>query len=172
LPEIRFPHRHALASLQEGKMSAPNQVATSTEVRTETGDWLQWMPGEWLSIRLSSADTDGRYTVVEVLAEPRSGPPLHIHVNEDEHFIVLDGTIRFVCGDRTFDGSAGTVVTVPKGVTHAWANVSDADARMLVTFAPGGIEHCFEAFVGAAPEQITAIAAAHACTIVGPPIGG
>ena len=57
--------------------------------------------------------------MLEVVADPRNGVPMHIHANEDEHFIVLEGTLRFANGDTTLDAHAGTAITVSKGVPHA-----------------------------------------------------
>ncbi len=135
------------------------------------GEWLQVAPGERFAVRISSEETNGRYTTLEVVAGPGSGPPLHIHHNEDEHFVVLEGTICFVRDDRTFNVTAGTTVTVPKGVRHTWTNPSESDdVRMLIAFAPGGFERCFQELVGAVPSEFEAIVNAHGCSVVGPPI--
>jgi mannose-6-phosphate isomerase-like protein (cupin superfamily) len=134
------------------------------------GDWLHAQPGEWVAVRLSSAATDGRYSVLEVVAVPGSGPPLHIHHNEDEHFVVLEGIVRFVCGDRTFDAVAGSAFTVAKGVPHAWANLSGSNIRMVATFTPGGIERCFIELAETPAGEVEAIANAYGCSIVGPPV--
>jgi|SRR5882757_110181 len=138
--------------------------------RANDGDWLQVVPGERFKVRASSDETNGRYSVLELVAAPGCGPPLHIHQDEDEHFVVLEGTVCFVCGDRTFDATAGTALTVPKGVRHTWANLSESDVRMLAAFAPGGFERCFHELAGAAADEFEAIVTAHGCLIVGPPI--
>ncbi len=152
----------------ESPHTKPPQLERNGE---ETGgDWLQPQPGELVAVRVASAETDGRYSILEVVAVPGSGPPLHIHHNEDEHFVVLEGTVRFVCGDRTFDAPAGTAFTVPRGVPHAWANLSETDIRMLGTFAPGGIERCFLELAKAEAGELEAIANAYGCSIVGPPL--
>jgi mannose-6-phosphate isomerase-like protein (cupin superfamily) len=154
------------------KMTTLEEIRFEMPVRGKVidDDWLQAQPGEWLAVRLSSADTDGRYSVIELVAQPGSGPPLHIHHNEDEHFVVLDGIVRFVCDGRTFDATAGSAFTVRKGVPHAWANLSGSNIRMLGMFAPGGIERCFLELAEAAADELEAIANAYGCAIVGPPI--
>jgi mannose-6-phosphate isomerase-like protein (cupin superfamily) len=40
-----------------------------------------------------------------VKANPRHGVPMYVHHNEDEHehFIVVQGTMRLVNGDRLWD---------------------------------------------------------------------
>jgi quercetin dioxygenase-like cupin family protein len=62
--------------------------------RRSNAEWLQATPGERFTIRTSVKETDGNFTVLEVVADPRNGVPMHIHANEDEHFIVLDGTLH------------------------------------------------------------------------------
>jgi mannose-6-phosphate isomerase-like protein (cupin superfamily) len=70
-------------------------------------------------IRVSAAGTNGAYSLIEIVSESRDGTPIHIHQNEDEHFIVLEGTARVMSGDKTFDAAAGTAVTLRKGVPGA-----------------------------------------------------
>ena len=136
------------------------------------GDWMQIAPGERLAMRIPSAETNGRYAAMEVVAGPGFGPPLHIHQNEDEHFVVLEGSVSFVCGDRKLDAAAGTAFTVPKGVPHAWANLSETDIRMLGVFVPGGLERFFLEAQGVSASEIEALAASHGMVIIGPPIRG
>jgi mannose-6-phosphate isomerase-like protein (cupin superfamily) len=76
------------------------------------GAWLQITPGERFKIRTSVDETEGNYTMLEMVADPRNGVPMHIHKNEDEHFIVLEGTLHIVNGDKALDAPAGTAVTV------------------------------------------------------------
>lgn len=133
-------------------------------------EWLQWLPGERVAIRVASDITRGSYTVLEVEAGPRSGPPLHVHQNEDEHFIVLEGAVRIVCGERSEDVPAGMTLTVPRGVPHARANLSDAPARMLAIFSPGRIEGLFRQLPAVDRDGIETVAAAYGCRMVGAPL--
>ena len=85
------------------------------------GEWLQITPGERFKIRTSAQETEGAFATLELVADPRNGVPMHIHNNEDEHFIVLEGTLHIANGDKTLDAPTGTTVTVTKGVPHACA---------------------------------------------------
>ena len=82
----------------------------------DRGDWLQTRPGEHCLIRVSAAETKGAYSVVEIVSSPGDGTPMHVHQNEDEHILVVEGTARVACGDKTFDAAAGTTVTLTKNV--------------------------------------------------------
>src|SRR5215831_2037869 len=85
-------------------------------------EWLQTRPGERCLIRISARDTNGAYSVVEVVSDVRDGTPMHTHQNEDEHFLILEGTARIASGAETSDAAAGTSVTLRKGIPHAWCN--------------------------------------------------
>lgn len=86
---------------------------------------------------------DGRTTghrlgVAEsVLAPHTPGPPQHRHAGHDEGFYVVSGSVRFTVGEDEHDATAGTLVMVPSGAPHTFANVTDAPAVMLSTFTPG-----------------------------------
>ena len=56
--------------------------------RENRSEWLQTRPGERCLIRISAADTNGAYSVVEIVSDSRDGTPVHVHQNEDEHFII------------------------------------------------------------------------------------
>ncbi|BDM69558.1 cupin [Streptomyces nigrescens] len=71
-----------------------------------------------------------------VLAPHTPGPPQHRHAQHDEGFYVISGTVRFTVGDTDHDATAGTLVMVPPGAPHTFANVTDQPAVMLSTFTP------------------------------------
>lgn len=71
-----------------------------------------------------------------VLAPHTPGPPQHRHAQHDEGFYVISGTVRFTVGENHYDATAGTLVMVPPGAPHTFANVTDQPAVMLSTFTP------------------------------------
>ncbi|WP_406340414.1 cupin domain-containing protein [Streptomyces sp. NBC_00648] len=71
-----------------------------------------------------------------VLAPHTSGPPQHRHAQHDEGFYIISGTVRFTVGDKEHDATAGTLVMVPPGAPHTFANVTDRPAVMLSMFTP------------------------------------
>jgi mannose-6-phosphate isomerase-like protein (cupin superfamily) len=143
------------------------QLKKVMDEHSDIGEWLKVWPDERFAIRIPSATSQRRYVTLESVAVADAGPPLHIHHNEDEHFIILEGSMRFQRGDETFIGHAGETITVPRGVLHTWRVCSDIPARMLVTFSPGGFERAFEALVGAPPSEAEAILNRFGCTIEG-----
>ena len=70
------------------------------------------------------------------LAPNSSGPPQHRHAEHDEGFYVVSGTARFTVGTTDYDAPKGTLVMVPPGVPHTFANPGDEPVVMLNTFTP------------------------------------
>ncbi|MFE1589115.1 cupin domain-containing protein [Streptomyces sp. NPDC059402] len=81
--------------------------------------------------------TGHRLAIAESVLAPRTqGPPQHRHAQHDEGFYVLSGTVRFTVGNDDYDATAGTLVMVPPGTPHTFANPTDQPAVMLSTFTP------------------------------------
>jgi quercetin dioxygenase-like cupin family protein len=133
-------------------------------------EWLETTPGERFKIQTSSSDTSGAYLTLEVEADPRIGVPLHTHDNEEEHFIVVEGTVQIAVGAKTQDFPPGTSVTVGKGIPHAWCNLTDSRVRFIVIFTPGRIEGMFRAVAAKEVEDVEAFARSYGTRIIGPPI--
>ena len=154
-------------------MTTPKTAEVRLTPDLDHGEWLQVTPGERFRIRVPSAQTMGAYSMIDIVADPGNGVPLHIHNREEEHFMVLEGTLDIANGDRRWDAPAGTSVTVRRGVPHAWCNPSDTPLRMLVVFSPGQIDGLFRATAGVDDvDKITAIAARYGTKLVGPPLRG
>jgi quercetin dioxygenase-like cupin family protein len=85
---------------------------------------------------------DGRTTghrlgIGEVILPPHTdGPPQHRHAEHDEGFYVISGLVRFTVGQTTHDATAGTLVMIPPGAPHTFANPGDEAAVMVTTFTP------------------------------------
>jgi mannose-6-phosphate isomerase-like protein (cupin superfamily) len=72
-----------------------------------------------------------------VLAPGIVGPSQHIHREHVETFFVVSGTVRFTSGTEHADVTAGSLLTVPIGVPHTFANPdADEPATFLCTVTP------------------------------------
>jgi mannose-6-phosphate isomerase-like protein (cupin superfamily) len=81
--------------------------------------------------------TDHRLGIGEITIPPHTdGPIQHRHAQHDEGFYVVSGTARFTVGDTSYDAAAGTLVMVPPGVPHTFANPTDQAVVILNTFTP------------------------------------
>ena len=87
---------------------------------------------------LEDGSTTGhRLGIGEITIAPHTeGPPQHRHGRHDEGFYVVAGTARFTVGDQAYDAGPGTLVMVPPGAPHTFANPGDEPAVLLNTFTP------------------------------------
>lgn len=129
-----------------------------------------------VNIKVSSKDTEGVLSISEYVGYTKGGPPIHIHPNQDEIFIVLEGDHLFQLGDEQFHLTSGDTLFIPRGVPHAPAQLSDK-GRYYFFFTPSGkMEDFFRALGNlkvqgqASPEQMSTLFAEHDMKIVGPPI--
>jgi quercetin dioxygenase-like cupin family protein len=130
-------------------------------------EWLETRPGEHCLIRVSAKDTQGLYSLVEIVSDPGDGTPMHVHEREDEHIAVLEGTARLPYGDEVFDIHAGDVATLRKGIPHAWGNRSSAQLRIAFLVFPGGVEEALELIANGTPADIPAVAERFHVRVIG-----
>jgi mannose-6-phosphate isomerase-like protein (cupin superfamily) len=146
--------------------SANTKPDTHTINPGQNDEWFESRPGERFRICTSAAQTNGAYSVVEIVAEHGYGTPVHIHENEDEHFVVVEGTASMVNGDQAFEATAGAAISLRKGVPHAWCNRSNSPLRLVITNVPGGIEEALR--LSANGVDVRAVAEQFAVRVVGP----
>jgi mannose-6-phosphate isomerase-like protein (cupin superfamily) len=108
----------------------------------ETGVSLETLGRRYI-VHATAAQTAGALGVWELILEPDRGIHLHTHTREDEVFRVLEGRVRFWCGDQTVDGGEGFTIALPRHVRHAFHNTGDTPAHLLGFVTPGGFEQVF-----------------------------
>jgi quercetin dioxygenase-like cupin family protein len=104
-----------------------------------------WVVGDTYTLKGTRDNTGGALTLVEASVPAGSGPPPHVHANEDEAYYVLEGELEVLDGERTFAAGAGSFVFIPRGTLHRFRNVGHGHARMLFLFTPAGFEEFFVA---------------------------
>jgi quercetin dioxygenase-like cupin family protein len=147
-------------------------MASSSRVDNEndSGPWYEGTHGERIAVRLSNRDTNGMYAIVESVAAPGCATPMHLHRNEAEQVLIIEGAYRIAVGEKVFEMSGGDSITLPRGVPHSWRNISSEPGRMVVILTPAGLEQCVQTIRNSPPEKLEAVAASYGCYIVGPPV--
>lgn len=138
-----------------------------SEMRGVDG-WLRTRPGEQCLIRVPAAETGGTFSVVEIISDPGDATPLHVHRNEDEYFVVLEGVATIACGDRVIDAKAGDAIMLPKQIPHAWGNRSDRPLRFVAIVLPGGAEEAMRVIAAGGVKDLPALAESFGVTVLGP----
>jgi mannose-6-phosphate isomerase-like protein (cupin superfamily) len=90
-----------------------------------------------LRILEDGSTTEHRLGIAEITVAPGTpGPPQHRHAQHDEGFYVVSGTAKFTVGDQDHIAGPGTLVMVPTGAPHTFANPGDVPLVMINTFTP------------------------------------
>jgi quercetin dioxygenase-like cupin family protein len=167
-------------SVLEAKGEHTN-VATPFTVRAGEGR----SGGQWLvhgekafSTKVSGADVGKTYTAIEVHTPPGRGPELHIHLDQNELFFMLAGSIGLQCGSDRMVLRAGDAFMAPANVPHAYVTLGTEPAHMLNVFDPSGdIEAFFAQYaplvnVDGEPDhkKLAEVYAKHGMKVVGPPL--
>ena len=81
--------------------------------------------------------TSHRLGIGEITIAPHTaGPPQHRHARHDEGFYVVTGTAQFTVGETTYEAGPRTLVMIPPGAPHTFANPGDEPLVLLNTFTP------------------------------------
>lgn len=100
-----------------------------------------WVYRDKDTIKLDKANTGGVIAAMVTEMQPGDGPPPHVHHYENECFYVLEGEMAALDGDKRIDGiGPGSFVFFPKESHHAFKNVGDGWAKILLMFMPAGFE--------------------------------
>jgi mannose-6-phosphate isomerase-like protein (cupin superfamily) len=125
-----------------------------------------------IAFKTAPADTGGNLFVIEHSNLRPGGPPLHLHLAQEEWFYVMEGEVLFQVGDKRLQLKAGDSVLAPRMVPHAFTAVGTTPAKMLIAFTPAGKMEQF--FIDTARKgalaQDAALFAKYDMKLVGPPI--
>jgi uncharacterized cupin superfamily protein len=100
--------------------------------------WQEFWHGERFGMRYQQLGSFGGGSQIsvsmEVLPPGRQANPAHYHLLEEEHVLVLEGTLTLRLGDRRFSLACGHYVCFPAGqkIGHALINETDEACRYLV----------------------------------------
>jgi mannose-6-phosphate isomerase-like protein (cupin superfamily) len=63
------------------------------------GPWI--LGGHYpVVVKVAGLDTNGRFSLTQLVQPPNSGPALHVHIEQDEWFCVISGTIGVKLGEE------------------------------------------------------------------------
>lgn len=90
----------------------------------------RWFLGTAIRILVSATEGSDEVCVVEHQLPEGDTPPVHIHRNEDEILLVLEGRLRLEVDGRTTYLERGQAALAPKGVPHSF-RVESSGARLI-----------------------------------------
>ncbi len=166
-------------------LTFPNRIEPA-ETRLKQAESL-WFKGTLAKIRLGLAQGRTDLAIIEQWLPYGESPPLHIHRNEDEIFLMIEGTMRFVVGGKEIVARAGDTLLAPKEVPHTFRVESPEGAHCFTITTGSDFEKLVRAFGSPAlsdelpppmeptPEMIEALTRTcreNGIDIVGPPLAG
>lgn len=130
-------------------------------------------PDHWM-VNVPAAATGQALSVMSWHGHAPGGPPLHLHPEQDEVFIVDEGEYRFQCDESHFLLKAGDSIFLPRGVPHTFRQLS-ASGKLRFLYSPAGRMEDFFAALSRldgppTPEQAQILFATHGMRVVGPPL--
>ena len=145
-----------------------------------------WFLNTLVQVRVPNEEGSDGLSVIENRAPFGDSPPLHIHLTEDELFLILEGQFRFVAGGEERRAGPGDAVLTRKGVPHTYRVESQEGGRWLIVTTHGDFERFVRELSRRAdtaelppaggpptPEQVEAlgeVAARHHIELVGLPL--
>lgn len=90
-----------------------------------------WFLNTLVNIRVPNSTGADGITIMEHHAPHGDSPPLHVHRNQDEGFVVLDGDILVNLDGKEIVASKGNILLAPKGLPHSYKVRSAGGARFL-----------------------------------------
>jgi quercetin dioxygenase-like cupin family protein len=118
----------------------PRVLAPGDGLRLQSG------PGRDLIFKVTGEDTGGAFDYFIVEVAPRGGPPLHVHHKQHETLHVLKGRFKIRIGDDLYTLEEGGFAFMPARIPHAFLNLTDAPAEVIVVYTPGGGHKFYEEF--------------------------
>ena len=104
------------------------------------------------------------------------GPPLHVHRDQDDTFLVLEGILTLQVGEESIELHSGDFATVPPGVPHTFDNIrkDQPPVKVVNMMTPGGLDAMFsdQAAMSALrdPSKGDELWEHHGVRVVGPPL--
>lgn len=129
-------------------------------------------------VRASGDETGGAYDIVEAIIEPGPGvTPLHVHHDNDEAILVLDGELTVQIDDEIHTLPAGGYAMAPRTIPHTYQNSGRDPARVQFIYSPGEHWGYLEEAAAEGPveddadiERMLPILESHGIEMVGPPL--
>jgi quercetin dioxygenase-like cupin family protein len=106
-----------------------------------------WFFNALMTTVASTTETGGAYSLTEHLVTAASNPPMHVQLEEDEAFYILDGEVEFEVDGEVVTATPGTFAFVARGAAHCFRVLTDT-ARMLVICSGKPTDNLEDFFLG------------------------
>ena len=150
-------------------------MGPETLARIAGDEAVEWGGVRYLAL-LTPEQTGGAMSITTATSPPASGPPLHIHHDADEVFVIHAGRHLFQLEDERFEKGPGETVFVPRGKAHTFQILGTETAHHTIILTPGGFEGFFHEMakrgcrIPQDMDEVVAVAETFHLTFTGPPL--
>jgi mannose-6-phosphate isomerase-like protein (cupin superfamily) len=113
--------------------------------------------GHDITVKLGADQTDGTYSVFELIVPPEVGTGLHIDQDWDEYWHVMEGKFAFTLNGQRKELPAGSFAFGPRGIPHSFRNVGETVGKLVMVTVPSGLEaffrHVHQASIQGRPDK-------------------
>jgi quercetin dioxygenase-like cupin family protein len=99
-----------------------------------------WMLGGLYEVLLSSEESNGAATIMQMTVPAGMGPPAHTHPGTETVYVV-EGTLNYNIDGEQIEAGPGSLFYIPEGTVECFQPTTTV--RLLITYAPGGIDKFF-----------------------------
>ena len=126
-----------------------------------------------MTVKATSEETAGAFSLLEAEEPPGFGPPLHIHRDAAEAFYVLGGEYIIFLEEREVPCAEGSFIFIPAGIRHGF-RVGKVRSRKLNFYVPAAMVGYFDELSDAIkndeadPATLSEIALRYSMEVLGP----
>jgi uncharacterized cupin superfamily protein len=120
---------------------------TTTLIRSRDEGRATWFFNALMTTKAAMSETAGAYNLSEHIVTAASNPPMHVQMDEDEAFYILEGEIEFEVDGQVALATPGTFAFVARGAAHTFRVLTDT-ARMLVICSGKPADNLEDFFLG------------------------
>jgi quercetin dioxygenase-like cupin family protein len=129
---------HQLKVLERRTVPGPSKAAemkyfSDYAVQAEDLPVINPGPGEYVHVMEGQRNGYKNLTIGITETFPGGAPPMHSHEGEESH-VLIEGDILYALGDTVFTIKAPYIVNIPAGVPHAFKNIGNKTANLVVIF--------------------------------------
>ena len=73
--------------------------------------------GAKFTIKVLTSETNGSYTILNVIHPPNIGPAFHIHPKGSETFYIVEGDYKFILEGNSVTGKPGDIIFVSQRIS-------------------------------------------------------
>ena len=119
------------------KRSEADSVTKGHELRNYQGGYFKTL--------ISPAESGNSLAILDLVLPAGAEPPPHIHTQEDETFLLLEGSLEVHIGDTLTVLKPGEAIFAPRNIPHSFRILTEK-ARLINLITPGSLWSYFIEF--------------------------